>query len=464
MLNKIGKSRILIVIIICTISIPLLFFGFYLNFWHVAVMDWFNTHQIDMESSIIGRMVKSRQDGILSSGGLIGWGSLDSTPVNEDEDQSYINQYLAYMNDLRFGVFTTYDSQIGGQGMLFSILDKSISLPPQEKLAFFHAFTSMLLAIVLTLIILWFYLEFGLTVSIFVLASAFFSHWLVVFGRNLFWSIWAFYLPLVVIMFYLRSNSFQNFKKTFTFGIIIFSAVFIKCLFNGYEYITTTLVMMLVPIIYYSILKRMNFQGLLNGLFTAVFSSCLAILLSFVILCFQIASVTGNFQAGVNHIIYSFEKRTYANPQDFPPDLTPSLEASPSIILNTYIWGNTFSDVNNFIYTSNEFISSNLFKIRYGYLIIGFWIMSGMLNILGKRFYRDEERKLSALVLTTWFSILAPLSWFIIFKAHSYRHIHMNYIVWQMPFVFFGFAVCGLVVKKLWSILFRNTLKSFRIP
>ena len=38
------------------------------------------------------------------------------------------------------------------------------------------------------------------------------------------------------------------------------------------------------------------------------------------------------------------------------------------------------------------------------------------------------------LVLATWFSILAPFSWYIIFKAHSFIHMHMNFIVWQMPF------------------------------
>jgi hypothetical protein len=47
------------------------------------------------------------------------------------------------------------------------------------------------------------------------------------------------------------------------------------------------------------------------------------------------------------------------------------------------------------------------------------------------------------------FSILAPLSWLIIFKAHSYVHTFMNNIVWQMPFTIYGFAVCGLVIQSL---------------
>ena len=51
-----------------------------------------------------------------------------------------------------------------------------------------------------------------------------------------------------------------------------------------------------------------------------------------------------------------------------------------------------------------------------------------------------------ALICATWFSILAPLSWFVIFKAHSYIHTHMSFLLWQMPFTLFGFAVFGATV------------------
>jgi hypothetical protein len=63
---------------------------------------------------------------------------------------------------------------------------------------------------------------------------------------------------------------------------------------------------------------------------------------------------------------------------------------------------------------------------------------------------QDLKQKKLALIAATWFSILAPLSWYIIFKAHSFIHTHLNNILWQMPFVLFGFAVCGLAIKDLW--------------
>ena len=58
----------------------------------------------------------------------------------------------------------------------------------------------------------------------------------------------------------------------------------------------------------------------------------------------------------------------------------------------------------------------------------------------------ERQQQDIALILTTWFSILAPLSWFVIFKAHSYIHTHMSFLLWQMPFTLFGFAVFGAVV------------------
>ena len=52
----------------------------------------------------------------------------------------------------------------------------------------------------------------------------------------------------------------------------------------------------------------------------------------------------------------------------------------------------------------------------------------------------------------TWFSFLAPLSWFVIFKAHSHCHTHMNFLVWQMPFTILGVALCGVASRGLFPL------------
>jgi hypothetical protein len=468
MLNKRSPSEAARALFICSFSILSLFFGFFTNYWRVADQQWFDNFQRDSESLIIGRMVKSRQNGIFSAGGLPGFGSVNAISAEYfdrpfsgcSSDICWTYQYLAYTKGLTFGAYTTYNSQIGGEGMFFGILDKSLTPLPQEKLRLFHALTSLLSAITLTAVILWFYLEFGLTVAFFVLTSAVFSQWLVVFGRNLYWSMWAFYLPVAVIMLYFKIRRTQMHVNPSALGGIIFVTVFIKCLVNGYEYITSAIVMMIVPFVYYSILKGLSFRSFLIGLSTAAFSTCLAILLSFLILCLQIGSVKGNVLDGVDHIAFALQQRTFAGLSQ--SGSTSSVKISTTHVVVTYLEG-TFFDANNYLSCSYPFISKYILKVRYLYLIFIFMVMSGILYFFGNR-HSDakEKRKYLALICATWFSILAPLSWFIVFREHSYIHRHMNYVVWQMPFVFFGFAVCGLVAKSVLRDLIRLTRNSCR--
>ena len=54
------------------ISTLLLGTGFLNNQFKVAEQKWFQNHQQDTESLVIGRMVKAKRDGIFSVGGLTG--------------------------------------------------------------------------------------------------------------------------------------------------------------------------------------------------------------------------------------------------------------------------------------------------------------------------------------------------------------------------------------------------------
>jgi hypothetical protein len=58
-----------------------------------------------------------------------------------------------------------------------------------------------------------------------------------------------------------------------------------------------------------------------------------------------------------------------------------------------------------------------------------------------------KSKKTLGLTITLWVSILAPLSWFTIFKSHSFIHTHMNFIVWYMPFMLLGYVLIGNCVS-----------------
>lgn len=433
-------------ITIWTISIGLLFFGFYANLWNVADQNWFNSHQRDTEGHIMGRMVKSRQDGILSAGGLNGHGSPKNTDSEWISAKQVGTQYASYLYDLEFSNFSTYNSQPAGQGMIFSLLDKLIPFSTHTKLQIFYILTALLSAVTLTFMIHWFYEEFGGWVALFMIFSGVLSQWLTVFGKNLWWCLWAFYLPMIAVMYYLKHHKDTQNQKYIYFGLFVFIAMSIKCFINGYEYITTTLIMMVTPCIYYAIIEKWNRQQCMKWALAAAMGSGVAIFLSMIMLCIQIGAVKDGFMDGVEHVIWSFGKRTYGDAADFPPVYAASLEAGAFGVVITYMNG-IFFDLNNYLSQSNTFVSNYLLKIRYYYLIVLFIVIS-VLVYWRSPLKMSTERQLQtkALIWTTWFSILAPLSWFVIFKAHSYIHTHMSFLLWQMPFTFFGFAIIGTAI------------------
>ena len=445
-LKHLSQSELVRKISIWALSIGLLFFGFFSNLWHVAEQQWFDSHQRDTESLIVGRMVKSRQDGIFSAGGLTGAGITSNIQQDWITSNQIDNQYAAYLNRGAFDEFSPYMSQPGGQGIIFSLFDRLIPLSSQIKLGSFYVLTALLSAIALTAIIGWFYEEFGGWVAIFVIGSAVLSQWLTVFGKNLWWSLWAFYLPMIVVMYFLKRYRETLDRQLVRFGIVIFISVFIKCFINGFEYITTTLVMMMTPCIYYAILDKWSRRQCMKWTLGAGLGSGVAIFLSLIMLCFQIGAAKDGFMDGVAHVIWSFGKRTYGEAQDYPAVFAASLEAGTIGVVITYMNG-IFFDLNNYLSNTNSFVSNSVLKVRYIYLIVLFMLMSALL------FFRRNEKGIAerrqhyiALIWTTWFSILAPLSWYVIFKAHSFIHIHMSFLLWQMPFTFFGFAVFGSAV------------------
>ena len=444
-------------LIFSMVSVFLLFFDFYSNTWRVAEPNWFQNNLRDSESLVIGRMVKSRQDGIFSAGGLTGFGFPCSTPWGYPGNL-FEYQYKSYIEGNSFGSYVPYYSQIGGQGIVFSFLDKVIPLASQSKLSLFHMFTSLLTATTLTLIALWFYLEFSLLVAVFVLIPMVVSQWLVVFGQNLWWCLWSFYVPMVTVMYFLRYDRTLTKSPAIRFICLIFFGVLAKVFFTGYEYLTTTLIMMMVPLVFYYVLDQRGRRWLSRYTLLAIFASGLAIVLSMVVLCFQVAAIKGSLLNGVHYIIHSLKKRTYAKTPIWHREYSASL-TSLTQMLWIYLKG-PFFDLPNYFNVQNPFLIKAFLKVRYPYLILIFWVASWLLR--RKRTWADsgiDGRRSKALVVSTWFSILAPLSWFLIFKQHSAIHTHMNLIVWQMPFTIFGFALCGLAVNVFLPSLFRQTIR-----
>ena len=161
--------------------------------------------------------------------------------------------------------------------------------------------------------------------------------------------------------------------------------------------------------------------------------------------------------AGVQHILFKVEQRTTGDLNKTSQE--NYTETSFADVLSIYLNG-AFFDANNYLSHSDS-SPTETGKIHFNSLIVTFLIMSGILLILNiMRTAKDAARigqKAIALIAVTWLSVMGPLVWFFVFRQQSVIHTHMDFILWQMPFVFFGFAVCGLAVRELYIKFFPAT-------
>jgi hypothetical protein len=100
--DRFDSQRLTKSLIVFVISLPVLHFGFFSNAWHVAGEIRFRSHQRDTESLVVGRLVKSRQDGVWAAGGLTGAGIPKDIHRDWITSEQASAQYAAYLDGSRF--------------------------------------------------------------------------------------------------------------------------------------------------------------------------------------------------------------------------------------------------------------------------------------------------------------------------------------------------------------------------
>ena len=464
--------------IFLAVSTVLLFCGFYWNAWRVADGQWFDGFKRDSESHILGRMLKSRRDGVFSAGGLTGLVARcsGSPPTARHAPDDWVCsdlvrpasggalhlrarrgewpsrelakfQYLAYSRNLRFNVYAVYMSQVGGQGIAFSLIDRWLPLPPGARYKTYRVLTALLMAIALTLVVRWFHAELGLGAALCALASGLLSQWLTGFAKNLWWSTWAFFLPMVAVMLFLERARRDGRGFDAKLGTVAFAGVLAKCLANGYEFVTAVLVMMVVPFVFHAVRRKIGLRAAVAGLLAAASGAALAVFTSLAILCLQIGSLGGGWSRGIEEIRSALVSRTHPDAARSQDELREVPKAGTLEVVSDYL-GGSFLGFGPRQASSTTAFPKRALEIPYALLVGVFGVASGLLE-RGRRGLPEEERRRDlALQAALWFSLLAPLSWFVVFTAHAGGHLHLDYIVWQMPFTFFGFAACGRAVER----------------
>lgn len=416
----------------------ILFVGFNNNLWKAAYSESFALFDEYSECLAVGKIARSDKEGVFSHGGLPGI-NYDAAVVPPNSDiwaVVYLDQRPDYISDNVPESYEVYRSQTGGQLILYSIIQKVLPFENGTRLSVFYTINALLSALCFTLFLGWVFRNFGLLSALVSLVFIIMSSWLTLFGHSLWWTLWGSYIPFITMLLVLEYN--HKVKKISENKILLylFFAVFAKCLFNGYEFISTLLVCAICPIVFYAWVEKQKLKSFLTFFVKASVACIMAVLVQIMVLLIQIRSVTGTFASAIDYIVTSYTRRSFsADGMD---------DYSYLYLFKRYLKGNAFR---------SDFMEEHSIVIYFGYLILAVVVCAAVVYFLSRGLDEVRKRFNMALLITTATSLLAPLSWLIVFKQHSLNHFHLDYIIWYMPFLLLGFVIIGksisLVVGKL---------------
>ena len=435
--SEMPRTR-LISVLVFGLSTLLLLPNFYRNEWAAVDSAYYTDWQSRYDRLVVARLVKTRQDGFFSAGGLMGLG--DETAMGY-QSKTTNHQFNSYFQQRTFQSYFIYKSNPAIQGVMYGIADTILPIPGEQKLKLFRAFTAGISAMVFGLIVSVFAAEFGLLSGIFTLVFAMFCMWTVLPAGSIFWDFWAFYAPFLASAYLLADAARKNEYRSRKIYAVLFGAVLIKVLLSGFDLTTTVLVMTTVPFVFHALRDQWDLKTFLVRMIKVGIVLLGAIITGLIVLGAEIFAADDSFSEAYQYLYYRFTSHTggdYEYFKDVAPRNIHIMEALPKYLMMPAI------DMQLFTFRIH---------ILYWHLILVFAIFT-LIFILKYRIQNNGWQlpwNGLALITSTWYSILAPISWYVTFRAHSFIHTHVNTMGWQMPFTLFGFALCGFVIADLFK-------------
>lgn len=318
----------------------------------------------------------------------------------------------AQKNEVPKGFCHRYLSQYGLQGKVYRHLEKFLSIDTLRVLTAIG--TACTLMIVVYLIAARYNsLMAGVYYYVFLL-----SPWIVNFARNLYWVEFTWFLPMAAGL--LCSWKYESRRVRIVTYCLAFLTILLKCL-CGYEYISTIMMGLIQFLLVDMILAAVNGeQQKTMLLLRTIFWVGVAALAGFAVaICLHAPlKSNGNLLEGIALIVQNdVLRRTYGGDLNI---------YEPASVMGMSICSSVWEVLRKYYSFSTEIITGvpgNLFPL---------------LNLVPLAIFAcDAKQKKLNLQWVLMYAVflITPISWFILAKAHSYIHTHMNFVLWYFGFI-----------------------------
>ena len=382
------------------------------------------TYDSTSEGLVIGRLARSAADGVTSQNADLGLNfdpsrpSVDVPTLYNDQKRYFANPEL--MGSLHLG-WGGYPNQFGLQGIVLSIIDLINPLPRTWRIGFYHLLASLMTAGALVWIAEILRRRFGWAAFCGFLLPPAVEPMLTALGPNLYWIVGIWFVPMAIAM-HLADE--ENPRRRLYLIAVAFAFFLVKSL-CGYEFVSTVILAAAVG----CLLGTNEGPERLSRIVGNVAWIVGAGVAGFFIAVFAHAVKLGGFAV----IADRAGARVLGESSSLQDEIILGKFASFQTVILRYLEGTYITLIKTFG------------------IPLGLFVLVAVLSLMDKSiiwYLGPERRKLQILALAFLASLAAPLSWFVLAKAHSFAHPPIDFILWYVPTIPLGGALLGVSLNQ----------------
>jgi hypothetical protein len=391
--------------VVASFVVILLTQNFLTNYLHVGRPGTFDSFQMDSEQSVRLMVEKTAHDGLASTGGLLLCRDINAAP---------------------------YYSAWGLQGKIACLGYAIIGGEFSDYFYLCELITAIMLALTITLFGVFCWHEWGLTsaITLWVLVSI--SDWLIFAGRNTYLVYWLHLLPFV-LAFVLFPPKISNVN----YYLIIGSVVLVKSLCY-LDYSSNIVLSTAAAPLYFGITKGWRLKRIVTSMFAIVGVSTIAVLAAIIVTGIQSGIYLGSITDGFSQLLTSAGSRMYGV-SDVSKAANPSI--STMQILDTYLMLPVISIPNDAPCRYRVYLSF--------FSSIALLLPLSLYGMITK--FSGDAKVIEALSLTAIWGLISTLSWALIMKGHMAHHVHMNGMIFYLPYLLLLYPLIGKCLSTLRS-------------
>jgi hypothetical protein len=393
------------------------------------------------EGMVVGRLGRSAADGIFSQRAELGMNFLEKDPPEVRGNYPDQIKYFEHPELIKTdgAGWAVYPSQFGLQGIVLALIDSIDPLPRRYRIGFYHFLSALMCAAAFMWVAYKIRDRFGFAAATGFVVPVMFEPMFTALAPNLYWAVGLWFVPMAIAMDIAGAESR---RRKWWLIAATGAAVFAKSL-CGYEFITTVIVAAMIG----CLLNTRNdpFPNIIDMVWVAASG----------IIGFALAILVHGAKLGFAIILDRAIDRTTAVGTTLQDGLIMGQFASVASVIRLYLGANDYTQIRSF-------------GLVFG--LLAAIAVTAFLDRQFSWFLGEDHTRLRALAFAFVASFAAPMSWFILAKAHSFAHPPIDFILWYVPTLPVGGAMAGLAfsqavaARKEWSASFARSFLTLAIP